>query len=373
MDKHKICFITSARSEYGLLKWIMKDVEISEELQLQLVVTGAHLLQEQGHTIDSIKNDGFYIDKIVDAALDLSTKTSIAVSMGRLMQKVAKTFEELSPDMIVVLGDRYELLPICQAAYIMEIPIAHISGGDVTEGAIDDGIRNSVTMLATYHFPGTKQSLKNIVRMRGSECNAWAVGEPGLDAFRRVKLLSRVEIADSLGLNLNKKWGLVTYHSETKISREENLKAVNNILDVLSTLNDYEFVMTYANADFPGREINEILEEKAQKDERFKVVPSLGQLRYLSFMKQVSFVIGNSSSGIVEAPNLKIPVVNVGNREKGRYQCQNIYQSSNSKQDLLETVEKAMRFDGKVDDSMFWGDGHTSERIVEKLEKIWKK
>lgn len=371
MNKHKICFITSARSEYGLLKWIMKDVDASEKLQLQLIVTGAHLLHEQGHTIDSIVNDQFSIDKTVDARLDLSTKTSIAVSMGRLMQGMAEAFETLAPDIIVVLGDRYELLPICQAAYIMEIPIAHISGGDVTEGAIDDGIRNSVTMLATYHFPGTEQSLKNIVRMRGSDRNAWAVGEPGLDAFQRLKLLSRTEIANSLGLNLNMKWGLLTYHSETRISREENLQAIQNILDVLSTLNDYEFVMTYANADFPGREINEILEKKARNDERFKVVPSLGQLRYLSFMKQVNFAIGNSSSGIVEAPCLKVPVVNVGNRQKGRYQCQNIFQSGRSKKELTDAVERAMNFNGIVNDCMYWGDGHASERIVKKLEAIW--
>ena len=169
----KICFITAARSEYGVLKWLMNDVQRNNCFQLQLIVTGGHLLQEQGHTIDTIINDGFTINATVDAKLDMTSNETIAESMGRMAMKLAPVFNELKPDLLVVLGDRYELLPICNTAFIMRIPIAHLSGGDITEGAIDDGVRNAVTMLAEYHFPGTPASAENIKRMRGSNKNIW--------------------------------------------------------------------------------------------------------------------------------------------------------------------------------------------------------
>src|SRR5574344_2348781 len=197
----KICFVTAARSEYGLLKWIMKDIAADKDFQLQLIVTGGHLLQSQGHTIDTIISDGFNIDATVNANLDVSSTAKIAASMGRMAELFAPVFEKLTPDLLFVLGDRYELLPICNTAFVMRIPIAHISGGDVTEGAIDDGIRNAVTMLSTYHFPGTTDSARNIERMRNSNKNIWAVGEPGLDAFNRIKMMSRKELAENLNLD----------------------------------------------------------------------------------------------------------------------------------------------------------------------------
>ena len=171
----KICFVTAARSEYGLLKWIMKDVSASDKFKFQLIVTGSHLSQEQGHTIDHIFDDGFVVDEIVDEAIDTSSLEMVADTMGRIAQGFAKALAKLTPDYIVVLGDRYELLPICNTAFVMRIPIIHLSGGDVTEGAIDDGIRNAVTMLADFHFPGTEESAQNIIRMRGSSDNVWNV------------------------------------------------------------------------------------------------------------------------------------------------------------------------------------------------------
>ena len=169
--KKKICFVTAARSEYGLLKWIMKDVLTSDKFHFQLIVTGSHLLKEQGHTIDYILDDGFVIDEIVDETIDNSSSEMVADTMGRIAQGFAKAFAKLRPDYVVVLGDRYELLPICNTAFVMRIPIIHLSGGDVTEGAIDDGIRNAVTMLSDYHFPGTEDAATNIIRMRGSDKN----------------------------------------------------------------------------------------------------------------------------------------------------------------------------------------------------------
>ena len=366
----KICFVTAARSEYGLLKWMMKDIDASDDFTLQLIVTGGHLSYDQGHTIDQIVEDGFKIDFTVDAQLDTTSTARIAESMGRMAEGFAKAFEELQPDYLLILGDRYELLPICSTAFVMRIPIIHISGGDVTEGAIDDGIRNAVTMLAQYHFPGTKDSAENIIRMRGSDKNVWVVGEPGLDSFNREKLLSRDALADILQLDVNKRWALMTYHAETKENIEYNICNVKNCIDVLVRQKNLQTVVTYANADFGGKQINAYIEEVAKEySDKIKVVPSLGHFKYLSFMRQVNFVIGNSSSGIIEAPFMNIPTINIGDRQKGRYQCGNIIQC----EPRIDIIKKAVS-DIEVlrkaphDDLNYWGDGHTSERIIEILK-----
>lgn len=366
----KICFVTAARSEYGLLKWLMSDIDKCEEFELQIIVTGGHLSVEQGHTIDQIIEDGFDITYIVDSKLDTSSTARIAESMGRMAEGFAVAFEKLEPDYLVVLGDRYELLPICNTAFVMRIPIIHLSGGDVTEGAIDDGVRNAVTMLADYHFPGTEDSAKNIIRMRGSSANVWAVGEPGLDSFNREKLLGREELANNLGLNPNKRWGLMTYHAETRESIDYNLQNVVSCIEELVKEN-IQTVVTYANADFGGMQINECIEEQAKKyPEKIIVIPSLGHYRYLSYMKQVELVIGNSSSGIIEAPFLNISVINIGDRQKGRYQCGNVLQCEPNRAAISSAIKATLGAKPvHHDDSYYWGDGHTSERILSILKE----
>lgn len=368
--KKKICVITAARSEYGLLKWLMKDVSESDKLELQLIVTGGHLLKSQGHTLDVILADGFIPTAVVDCNLDPSNDYTLSISMGRLSEKIADAFFQLKPDLLFVLGDRYELLPICSTAFLQHIPIAHIGGGDVTEGAIDDEIRNAVTMLATYHFPGTESSARNIERMRGRRNNIWTVGQTGLDSFSRIDLMSREALAENLGLDIKKKWVLMTFHPETKKSLRYNLEAVYNIVSVLSEYPEFQVVMTYANADVGGKEINEFLEKTAKENSgKFKVVPSLGQNRYLSYMKQVAFVIGNSSSGIVETPFLKTPCINIGDRQKGRYQCGNIIQSRMLLSELKMAVKFVLDNKNNVQDSLYWGDGHSSEKIIQVLNQ----
>lgn len=365
----KICFVTATRAEYGLLKWLMKEVEKSQEFRLQVVVTGAHLLEEQGYTIDIIRSDGFVIDEIVDIQLDTTSMETIAAAMGRMAQMFSHVFAKILPDYVVVLGDRYELLPIVNTAFVMCIPIIHLSGGDVTEGAIDDGIRNAVTMLAKYHFPGTKDSADNIIRMRGSDKNVWVVGEPGLDSFYREPLMNRSELADNLGIDIKSKWVLFTFHAETKESLDYNLNAVKNCIFLLLNINGIQIVATYSNADFGGKYINDYLEKVSkQSPEKIKIVSSMGNRRYLSYMKQVSFVIGNSSSGIVEAPTLGVPVINIGNRQKGRYQCSNIIQTDTDKKSIKSAIEKAI---SREDDNKdyYWGDGHTAERIIDILKR----
>lgn len=370
----KICVVTAARSEYGVLKWLMKDIDSSEDFKLQLIVTGGHLSHEQGYTVTQIIEDGFEIDYMVDAQLDTISTSNIAKSMGRMASGFAEAFDSLKPDFVLVLGDRYELLPICNTAFVMCIPIIHLSGGDITEGAIDDGIRNAVTMLSEYHFPGTEDSAKNIIRMRGSDKNVWAVGEPGLDSFNRENLLSREQIAENLCLNPDKMWVLMTYHAETQNSIEHNLNTVKDCINALLEHKDLQTVITYANADYGGREINKYIEKVGNDNpERFKVIPSLGHFRYLSYMKQVEFVIGNSSSGIVEAPFMNIPTINIGNRQKGRHQCGNVIQCEACFDKINEAIQKVYGINkGTIDDLYYWGDGHTSERILGILKEVIK-
>lgn len=369
--KKKICVVTAARSEYGLLKWLMIDICNSDYFQLQVIITGAHLSWDQGHTVDQIIEDGFQADAVIDAQLNTSSQEAIASSMGRMAERLAPVLKKLKPDYLLVLGDRYELLPICNTAFIMRIPIIHLSGGDITEGAIDNGIRNAVTMLAEYHFPGTKDSAENIVRMRGSDKNVWTVGEPGLDSFYREQLFSRSELATELGLDMSQEWALFTFHAETVESLEYNLRAVRNCVQALSELQGYQVIATYSNADFGGKNINEYLEEIGKKQkETFVVVPSLGNQRYLSLMKQVRFVIGNSSSGIVEAPALKIPVVNIGNRQMGRHFCSNIVQADTEYKAIKRAIKKILISEMDTSDADYWGNGNTSKRIAEILEKV---
>ena len=368
----KICVVTAARSEYGLLKWLIHDIDTSPDFQLQLVVTGGHLSYEQGHTIDQIIEDGIPISYIADADLDTTTTASIAKSMGKLGQVFADAFRKLTPDYLIILGDRYELLPICSTAFVMNIPIIHLSGGDVTEGAIDNGIRNAITMLADYHFPGTENSAKNIKRMRDSDKNVWTVGEPGLDSFFRENLLNRKELAHNLELESHKNWALMTYHAETRKSLEYNIEAVKFCIDTLIAQTNLQTIITYANADFGGKQINEYIETEGRKyPNQLKIIPSLGHLRYLSYMRQVKFIIGNSSSGIVEAPFLNIPVINIGNRQKGRYMCSNIIQCSPQPEDIKNAINLVFDTSRKTGtDLQYWGDGNTSKKIIQILTKV---
>ncbi|MEG0889611.1 MAG: UDP-N-acetylglucosamine 2-epimerase [Bacteroides sp.] len=358
----KVCVVTAARSEYGLLRWLLNELRDSKDLQLQLLVTGGHLSPEQGLTYKQIERDGFVIDKKIEFLLSSQTAIGIAKSMGVCMISIADALNDLSPDLLVVLGDRYELLPICSCALIMRVPIAHISGGDVTEGAIDDQIRNAVTMMSTLHFPGNNNSAMKIIEMIGSNVNVYAVGEPGLDSFVQCKLMNRQEIGSNLCLDLQKKWLLVTFHPETKESIDYNINIAKNIIDSLLELSDVQVVITQANADLGGVEINDIFRKASiSRPDRFKFYSSLGQLRYLSFMKEAFCVIGNSSSGIVEAPFLGKPVLNIGKRQLGRHICHNILNVSGAKESIRQGLSEFTKLDFLPDH--YYGDGMTSKRI----------
>ena len=365
----KICIVTATRAEYGYLKWLMKDILADSELELQVIATGTHLDKTQGYTVDQIIIDGVPVTAEVDVHLDNSSPKAICETMSRYGNGFAETLSRLQPDVMVVLGDRYELLPICSTAFMMQIPIAHLSGGDVTEGALDDGVRNAVTMLATYHFPITEDCAKNIRRMRGENKNIFVTGSTSLDFFNRTELMTREELAENLGLDINKKWALCTLHSETKQDISYNVRMADNLISAMKeSLSDFQIVITNANADLGGQEINKLMMKVADESQnQFVVVPSLGQKRYLSYMKQVELVLGNSSSGILESPYLGVPTVNIGERQKGRYRCENIIQSGIEKNEIEQSIKEAMS--GKYSiPSTYWGDGNASGKIVRVLK-----
>lgn len=365
----KICVVTATRAEYGYLKWLMKDILADSELELQVIATGTHLDKTQGYTVDQIIADSIPVTEEVDVKLDNSSTKTICETMARYGSGFADVFSRLQPDVVVVLGDRYELLPICSTAFMMQIPIAHLSGGDVTEGALDDGVRNAVTMLATYHFPITEDCAKNIHRMRGEDKNIFVTGSTSLDFFNRTELMTREELAENLGLDINKKWALCTLHSETKQDISYNTRMAENLVSAMKeTLSDFQIVITNANADLGGQEINKLMMKVAnEKPNLFVVVPSLGQKRYLSYMKQVELVLGNSSSGILESPYLGVPTVNVGERQKGRYRCENIIQSGIEKNEIEKSIKEALSGRYSIP-STYWGDGNSSGNILRVLK-----
>lgn len=365
----KICVFTAARSEYGLMKWIMHDLQDHPHFHLQIVATGTHLSEEHGYTLREIEEDGFTIDAQFEILTGDDTPKGIVDAMGRCSQAVAAAFDRLQPDMLMVLGDRYELLPACAAALVMRIPIIHISGGDITEGAIDDTIRHAITKMAALHFPGTKKSAKRIVMMGESPRTVFAVGEPGLDTLFRTTLLTRQELATALLLDTTKRWAILTYHPETHISMEENLKTVQILVDAIAGYNNLQTVITAANADSGGKQINALLKTAVQQHSNLRFVESLGQKRFFSLLKEAVMVAGNSSAGIVEAPACMVPVLNIGDRQKGRPMTLNVVNAKHHKLSIKRGLEKALTLDLPKKLSSPYGDGNTAEKIIKILEK----
>lgn len=365
--RFKVCIVTAARSEYGLLRWIIDEIYHSEDMDLQLVVTGGHLSPEQGLTYKFIEEDGYPIADKLDILVSCCDKTGIAKTMGLCSISIADTFKRLAPDLLVVLGDRYELLSIVGTALVMQIPVAHISGGDITEGAIDDEIRNAVSMMSTLHFPGVESSAANLRRMLGTDKNIYVVGEPGLDNFQRLNLWDKEQLASDMNLDIRHKWCLVTLHSETRLTIAENIEMVNSLFDVMEQTEGVQFVVTKANADLGGNVINSFWKEHlAGNGDKYRFYSSLGQIRYLSFMKAADLVVGNSSSGIVEAPFMGVPVVNIGNRQKGRQICRNIIQCGRSTSEIIQAFCQALK--APIIKDTYWGDGYTSSRIVKHIK-----
>ncbi|QSX39724.1 UDP-N-acetylglucosamine 2-epimerase [Shewanella cyperi] len=315
----RICVVTATRAEYGLLRPLLDEILADNDLSLQLVVTGTHLSPEFGYTIKDIVADGYPITKKVEMLLSSDSAVGVSKSMGLTQIAFADVFEELRPEILLVLGDRYELLPIVLAANIARIPVAHLNGGELTEGVMDEIFRHAITKLSQLHFTAIEDYRRRVIQMGEAPERVFTVGEAGLDNIRRMNFMDRPQLEQSLGRPLLSRNLIITYHPD----QHDNLAAIEAnfhlLLTALDELKDTLLIFTKANSDIGGRQINAMIDAYVAKHEdKALSFTSLGQLRYLSLLKYVDAVVGNSSSGIVETPSFGLPSINLGTRQQGR-------------------------------------------------------
>lgn len=335
----KLCIITTTRAEYGLLFWLMKGIQDDADLKLQLVVTGTHLSAEFGSTIDQIREDGLHIDRSFNMELKDDSPTGIAHSLSVALDGFSTSFKSLKPDLIILLGDRFEILAAATAALIANIPLAHIHGGELSLGAIDDTIRHAVSKMAYWHFTAAEAYRKRVIQLGEHPSRVFNVGGFGQDSIKKLSLLSKKELQQNLGIKFKTHNLLLTYHPET-LNPKEGVQHFKDLLTFLTNQKDCLSIFTMPNADTGHRELTELLQQYIEDHpDNSKLFPSLGQLRYLSLMKQVDAVVGNSSSGIIEAPSLKTPTINIGNRQKGRLSAQSVIHTDPD----LESLKKAFK------------------------------
>ena len=343
--KRKIAIFTGTRAEYGLLYWLMKDIQVSSVLDLQVIVSAMHLSPEFGETWKQIEKDGFNIDAKIEMLLSSDTPVGVVKSMGLGTIGFADALDRLRPDVLVVLGDRFEALAVVQAALIMRIPVAHLHGGEVTEGAYDDAIRHAITKMASLHFVAAEPYRQRVIQMGEAPATVFNVGAIGLDHLRRSPTIELEELSTSLGFELREPYLLVTYHPVTLL--EENpVESFRVLLAVLDRFPRYQIILTYPNADNGGRAIIPVLEEYAQRQpHRVLAIPSLGFRRYLSALRKAAAVVGNSSSGIIEAPAFGIPSVNMGARQLGRLAADSVLHCPPTAEAIEQALIKALSQD----------------------------
>ncbi|TKI72857.1 UDP-N-acetylglucosamine 2-epimerase (hydrolyzing) [Lysinibacillus mangiferihumi] len=362
--KRKICIVTGTRAEYGLLSNLAKKLREDQEFDLQMVVTGMHLSPEFGSTYKEIENDGFFINEKIEILLSADSPTSIVKSMGLATISFADAFNRLQPDLLIILGDRFEMLAVAQTALIMRIPIAHIHGGECTFGAYDDAIRHSITKMATWHFTSTESHRKRVIQLGESPERVFNVGAMGIENIVNLTLLTRQELFQTLQLDEQRPMFLITYHPETNGHN-------NGVYELLKTLENYpdiNLVFTKSNADNGGRFINEAIQQFTLKHSNAKIFDSLGQLKYLSTVKHADVVIGNSSSGLIEVPYLETPTVNCGSRQEGREHPNSVFDTNLDAENILISIEKARTFSDKYEH--IFGDGIVSEKIISVLRSL---
>jgi len=369
----KICVVTGTRAEYGLLYWLMKEIQADPEMELQILVTGMHLSPEFGLTYKQIERDGFRINHKVEMLLSSDSSVGMAKSIGLGVIGFADALSAMSPDIVVVLGDRFEILAATQAAMVMDVPVAHISGGELTEGAIDDRIRHAITKMADHHFVAAETYRRRVIQMGEQPGRVINCGDPGLDNFRRLKLLSRDELERELNFKFGETCFLVTYHPVTSgaTDPQEEMRAVLSALDRFPSA---QIILTKPNADAGGRVISMMAEEYARKNpDRVHMSVSLGQLRYLSAMQCSDVVIGNSSSGIVEAPAIKKATVNIGTRQTGRLKAASIIDCEAREEAIVATIRQALSPEFKrtlAGTESLYGDCNASVQIKEYFKSV---
>lgn len=367
MKQRTVCVVTGTRAEYGLLYPILKEIESREELLLKLVVSSAHLSEEFGLTYKKIEEDGFFINEKIENLLSSDSKSAIAKSSGLAIILISDVFLRIKPDVLLILGDRFETHAVTTAAMLMNIPIAHIHGGEITEESVDEQIRHSITKMSTLHFCSNEVYRQRIIQMGEDPSMVFNTGAPGIDNIVNLTLLSKDTLEKKLNWKLPSTCALFTYHPETL--NNYNLKEdLNSIFNVLIN-SGIGVLFTYSNADSGGRIINKKIEEFCKIDPtRFKVVKNLGQLNYLSAMSHVNSLIGNTSSGIIEASSFNKPVVNIGNRQSGRLKGVNVIDCKIS--ELSDSIRLSLSSDFIIKcqkQENIYGSGSASSHIVNEL------
>lgn len=370
MSNKKIAVFTGTRAEYGLLYWILKGISTSKHAELQLLVGGTHLSSEFGYTVNQIEKDGFDITDKLEFLLSSDSPVGISKSLGLAVISAAESFARNKPDVVVILGDRFEALAIAQAAMIAAIPIAHIHGGEITQGVIDDSVRHAITKMSYLHFTSTEIYRKRVIQLGEQPQSVFNVGAPGIDNINKLPLIELDELASSLQIQLSHPFFLVTYHPVTLLAdkADEELKC---LLSALDKFPQYQVIFTYPNADTYGRNLIEILKAYQQKNpKRTFLLESMGQLRYLSAMKLASLVLGNSSSGIIEAPSCNVATVNIGDRQKGRLSADSVIDCIADESSIYQAIQYALseKTQSTLDNVINpYGDGQASEKIVQHL------
>lgn len=368
-DIKTVCVVTGTRAEYGLLHRVIEKFRTSN-CNLKLVVTGTHLSEKYGLTFEEIVNDGHKIDKKIDIDIRSDTQLDIGKSLAKAIEKFSSYFDAIDPDIVLILGDRYEILGVASAATICRIPIAHIHGGENTFGVIDEAIRHSITKMSHLHFVSTSEYKNRVIQLGEEPSSVFNVGSLGVDNALNMKLLSKDEVESEIGIKFKKKNILITYHPETLKSK--NQKEISSIIKALDSIEDCFLIFTAPNADIGSEIILESIKKYVEKNQNKSIfIKSLGHLLYLSCLQFVDFVVGNSSSGIIEVPSFKIPTVNIGERQKGRVSAKSVIHCLPIYDNLCDSFEQAYRYKMNYNNKNFinpYYKKNTSQEIVNIIE-----
>jgi len=369
--KRKICVITGTRAEYGLLKRLIKSIDDSPQFKLQLVATGMHLSKKFGLTYKEIELDGFKINKKIDIKLNSDTPTGVSKSTSLGLLGFSRTLEELKPDLVLILGDRFEIFAAAIASMFSRLPIAHLHGGELTEGVTDEAIRHSITKLSHLHFVASKEYKNRVIQLGEDPKNVFLVGGLGVDSIKNTQLLNRHELEDSLKLKFLKKNILVTFHPATLEDTSAG-KQMKQLLKALSELKETALIFTMPNADIGGGVLFSMIKDFVTKHDNAYSYTSLGQLRYFSCIGQVDCVIGNSSSGLSEVPTFKKGTINIGDRQKGRLKAKSVIDCDPNYKSIKKALKKAYEKNFQVDLNATinpYGEGLAVKKIMNVLEK----
>lgn len=363
----KIAVVTATRAEYGILRPLICRLQKDTEFELQLIVTGMHLSEKYGNTQVEIEKDKIPVFRKIPILEDGNSAYDVSVTMANALCRFAGYFRDEKPDMVIVLGDRTEILGICAAAMNEGIPIAHLHGGELTEGAVDDCIRHAVTKMSYLHFTASETYRNRVIQLGESPDRVFNVGALGVENILHTQLFSYEDMCREIGIPNDQKYVVVTFHPVTQEPGEEQHQT-QELIAAMKEKSGYFYLITKANADAGGQRVNELLENFSERVPNAKLVSSLGMVRYLSALKYSEFALGNSSSGIIEAPALGIPTVNIGERQRGRLMADTIVQCKPEKELILEAMDEAAVMPHKV--STLYGDGETSAKIVTILKNF---